>query len=65
MWAMSLLKAVRFALRHIPEEQLKDGLGELLDIYEEILEPEKVEYERAVAKFLLDLEKESENDREI
>lgn len=65
MWAMSLLKAVRFALRHIPEDQLKDSLGELLDIYEELLEPEKVEYQKAVAKFLQDFEKESENDREI
>ena len=57
MLGMSLLKAVQFTLRHTPEDKLKDTLGELLDIYEEILEPEKVEYEKAVAKFLLDFKK--------
>ena len=61
MLGMSLLKAVQFALRHTPEDKLKDTLGELLEIYEEILEPEKVEYQRAVAKFLLDF-KETEAD---
>ena len=57
MLGMSLLKAVQFTLRHTPEDKLKDTLEELVDIYEEILEPERVEYQRAVAKFLLDFKK--------
>ena len=62
MLGMSLLKAVQFTLRHTPEDKLKDTLEELVDIYEEILEPERVEYQRAVAKFLLDFKKtEAEN----
>ena len=65
MWAISLLQAVRFALRHTPEDKLKDTLGELLEIYEEILEPERIEYQRAVAQFIQDLEKEKENDEKI
>lgn len=35
MWAISLLQAVRFCLRHVSEDKLKDKLGQLLDIYEE------------------------------
>ena len=31
MWAISLLQAVRFTLRHTPEDKLKDTLGKLLD----------------------------------
>ena len=62
MLGMSLLKAVQFTLRHTPEDKLKYTLEELLDIYEELLEPEKVEYQRAVAKFLLDFKRtEAEN----
>ena len=57
MWAISLLQAVRFTLRHTSEDKLKNTLSELLDIYEELLEPEKVEYQKAVAQFLLDLKK--------
>ena len=57
MLGMSLLKAVQFTLRHTSEDKLKDTLEELLDIYEELLEPEKVEYQRAVAKFLLDFKR--------
>lgn len=65
MWAISLLQAVRFTLRHTPEDKLKDTLGKLLDIYEELLEPEKVEYQKAVAKFLLDFKKtEADNGKE-
>lgn len=57
MWAISLLQAVRFTLRHTPEDKLKDTLGELLDIYEDLLEPEKIEYQKEVAQFLLDFKK--------
>ena len=56
MWAISLLQAVRFCLRHVPEDKLKDKLGQLLDIYEELLEPEKIEYQEAVAQFLQEIE---------
>lgn len=65
MLGMSLLKAVQFTLRHTPEDKLKDTLEELLEIYEEILEPERIEYQRAVAQFIQDLEKEKENDEKI
>lgn len=56
MWAISLLQAVRFCLRHVSEDKLKDKLGQLLDIYEELLEPEKIEYQEAVAQFLQEIE---------
>ena len=65
MLGMSLLKAVQFTLRHTPEDKLKDTLEELLEIYEEILEPERIEYQRELAQILQDLEKEKENDEKI
>ena len=62
MWAISLLQAVRFCLRHVSEDELKDKLGQLLDIYEELLEPERKKYEDAIGQFFHGLDTEEATD---
>lgn len=55
MWTISLIKAVRFCLKHVPCRRLKKTLYAILEIYEQNLLEEKTVYDEIVAEFLANL----------